>query len=1609
MRMNREPTLARSIPILAVALVILVPIGFLLVPSEQGGSAVASAAPSYSYKNLFERNTVVTDRTLSYSLPADIRDMASGDLNSDSKIDLVVATKTHIYIYTGIGDGSLNPASALSMSEGDIRSIAVGDLNKDGKDDIAATYLDAGTGEPKVGIFNQATGFALMVERDASNDPGQVVIGKFNSSIDNDLAVACRGNPSGGTNGKVMLLRWPFTSDDVEKIDVPDLTNLKLLAAGYVDSDDRIDLVAGNLNGSYVKVLLQPATFSSVWPISTIEIAGSLTEIRMIDYAGNGNRDLMAVNAAENRVEIRVNSGTSLPGAATRILNVPGAIGTALGPITGAPLNDLAVISGSANLCTFYPRQPAGIEPLVYSQFPTNEAPLKAVAYIQGSLKGVYVLSNGASGANPTLDLYRYLDSRLSNADGNRFPSTGQPADVCAGNVSFGIVATILEDIGAVYISDLNGNTKVIDSGDQPTALFIGDLDGDGTGDLAIAYGAVKSVSLYKGGSSFMAKAAPDREISLNLAMPQSMAGGKVEETGTSVLVIGCQGGVEVIHGPLSASPVHEVIGTGTSGDRTEVAFGRLSPTGATGGIAAINAQDGHVDLFYVKSSPAVGDLYNIAPSAWLNMVSSGPASLGVGDFDENGRDDVAVASSSATLKAVMVFSNTGDGFYSNTPYTRIISLTGVPAQVRSGDLNDDGKSDLAISYWSVAKVSVHLSQGTSFVNPYDLLPGGVANGLIFGDANGDGRDDVVASSSSARALSYWLQKSLAPNAIYWLSSNFIDEGGWVSFDGSNSTDSVSDLPSLSYYWNFGDGLSSTLKSGSHRYISGGDYDGYLLVTDRSGNSNSNTFHVHVENVNPVASFTVEPAVPMEGSPAWFNDTSTNYESITWQWDFGDGTVWSTAQNTTHVFAQDGTYTVTLRITDAEMQSSEKSIVITVADGVPTAELRASTTSIDEGEMVRFYDQSSSSPDVITEYAWDFGDGETAVTRDADHRYTVNGTFEVTLTVTDADGDVSTAAMTMEVRDAVPVASFTASKLNPLKGETVLLADTSFSHDGIVVWAWDLGDGRTAVDQDVNVSYALPGQYVVALTITESDGTVATTNRTITVLQATPAVDGIIANGGEYSFLMDQEINLEVVASEVYVPIVRYAWDFDYDPTAGFTEMTNHTLNRTTWSYHFPGEHTICVRVYDADNYTEELLTVAVMNSRPVADISASLVKPGYYTFDAGKSTDTPTDAKTLQYRWNFGDGKGWTAWRAEQNAQKNYTEDGRYAVFLEVRDQWGYVGSATYNAVVDNQPPIIIMDTAVLSPTAYQGEDLVVKANVTDVSAIREVLLVYTTGNETKTLLMSRVSGTDTYVATVPAADIDGPLVFHVVATDADGYTSESGAISVSVLVRPDNTWIFIVAAALATIIGLFLLYYRAAAMVVDEVFIIYQDGNLMAHQTRRLKPGMDDQILGSMLVAIQEFVRDSFKDEASTGLSRMDFGDKKVLVEKGAYIYLAVVLHGKREGNVAQRMKDTISRTESDYYQALEGWDGDLDKVRGIKEETDSLLKSGVIEMMSAPFKKDTVREPVDMVVCSYCEAEVPADSPKCPRCGTVLSGAGKGRPADKVDGRKDSARPL
>ncbi len=114
----------------------------------------------------------------------------------------------------------------------------------------------------------------------------------------------------------------------------------------------------------------------------------------------------------------------------------------------------------------------------------------------------------------------------------------------------------------------------------------------------------------------------------------------------------------------------------------------------------------------------------------------------------------------------------------------------------------------------------------------------------------------------------------------------------------------------------------------------------------------------------------------------------------------------------------------------------------------------------------------------------------------------------------------------------------------------------------------------------------------------------------------------------------------------------------------------------------------------------------------------------------------------------------------------------------------------------------------------------------------------------------------------------------------------------------------------------------------IIDEVFFMYNDGRLIKHFTRHLKPDMDSDILSSMLVAVQEFVKDSFRGEPGA-LDQMKFGRYQILIARGSNTIIAAMILGDDLSSMKQKIQGAVSKAESEFSEALTDWDGDMDEL--------------------------------------------------------------------------------
>jgi len=223
-------------------------------------------------------------------------------------------------------------------------------------------------------------------------------------------------------------------------------------------------------------------------------------------------------------------------------------------------------------------------------------------------------------------------------------------------------------------------------------------------------------------------------------------------------------------------------------------------------------------------------------------------------------------------------------------------------------------------------------------------------------------------------------------------------------------TDASTGAPT-SWFWDFGDGTTSTSQNPSHTYSPPGSYSVSLTVTNTYGsNTETKTDYIDI-GADPVSVPQVDADVHHLSHQFIFSSESEN-EPTSYLWDFGDGTT-STYATAGHIFTEVKSYWVTLTVTNTYGSHTIGIDVMVVPNTYPIPIFTWFTSNKKAPYTMQFSDASVGTP---TSWLWDFGDGTTSTEQSPEHIYHYPGTYTVSLTVSNAYGTVST---TEEVLDAI--------------------------------------------------------------------------------------------------------------------------------------------------------------------------------------------------------------------------------------------------------------------------------------------------------------------------------------------------------------------------------------------------------------------------------------------------------------------------------------------------------------------------------------------------------------------------------------------------------------
>ncbi|MFN0072720.1 MAG: FG-GAP repeat domain-containing protein, partial [Chloroflexota bacterium] len=307
-------------------------------------------------------------------------------------------------------------------------------------------------------------------------------------------------------------------------------------------------------------------------------------------------------------------------------------------------------------------------------------------------------------------------------------------------------------------------------AGKPRTGVALADLNGDGKPDLAVANAAEGSVSVFINTTTAGA-GTPRFGAAVNVTVgsePIDLVLGDLDGDDRPDLVVANHGSnsVTAVKNVTPSGGATATFGTPVSvnvGARpAAVALGQ-EPGGAVTFVAVANSGDGTVSLLANRSAGAIS-LVN------TGALSTGgtPSSVAAEDLNGDGKPDLAVTNEGPNT--VGVFMNIGAG--DPTFGTREDFATGSdPARIAIGDINRDGKPDLAVAnHGGGNTVSVLLNQtatGSSnpdFSPPVGLVATDEPLGVVLGDLNGDGALDIVVTNNGAATVSVF-HNATAPGA----------------------------------------------------------------------------------------------------------------------------------------------------------------------------------------------------------------------------------------------------------------------------------------------------------------------------------------------------------------------------------------------------------------------------------------------------------------------------------------------------------------------------------------------------------------------------------------------------------------------------------------------------------------------------------------------------------------------------------------------------------------------------------------------------------------------------------------------------------------------------
>ncbi len=464
----------------------------------------------------------------------------------------------------------------------------------------------------------------------------------------------------------------------------------------------------------------------------------------------------------------------------------------------------------------------------------------------------------------------------------------------------------------------------------------------------------------------------------------------------------------------------------------------------------------------------------------------------------------------------------------------------------------------------------------------------------------------------------------------------------------------------LSYSWNFGDGTATVQSNPTHSYTTTSTFTVTLIATSNNSCRDTISYPITVYPL-PVANFTALDACQNSAIDFYDNSSISSGSIAQWSWNLGDGTS-STLDEPTHNYATSGTFNVLLNIT------SDQGCISTYTQNVnifPMPQVAFTANEPCFGTATHFYNQSSVAGGGAYTTSWDFGNGQTSALYNPIITFNSTGSQNITLTVTSANGCVSTLTQPAMIH-GLPIALFNGN--DNCLGHVTEFTDQSVANDGnIASWNWTFGDNSSSSISEPDHMYMTTGQFNVGLAITTTYGCSDQTARGINIWDV-PAPQ-VAANDA----CLHDSVSMADISAVDSSLVLTYNWDMG--------DGTSSTLATPMHTYTQYGTYDITVTVVNQHGCSNTDLAQVIVH--PLPDVQFASDSVCLNTANTFVNASTIPNGSIYTYFWSFGDGSTTNA----GNPNHLYANAGTYNVSLVATSNHGCINNALRTVLVRPNP----------------------------------------------------------------------------------------------------------------------------------------------------------------------------------------------------------------------------------------------------------------------------------------------------------------------------------